>query len=75
MLEERATMKSPLHIIPFSIQIEAEILSDLRERIRNTRWPDQAPGSAWKQGPILITLDSCLGIGPTISIGSHKSAS
>ena len=43
-------MKSPLHITPFSIQIEAEILSDLRERIRNTRWPDQAPGTAWEQG-------------------------
>ena len=28
-------MESPLHITPFSIQIEAEILSDLRERIRN----------------------------------------
>jgi hypothetical protein len=24
------------HITPFSIQVEAEILSDLRERIRNT---------------------------------------
>jgi hypothetical protein len=32
-------MKSPLHITPFSIQIEEEILSDLRDRIRNTRWP------------------------------------
>ena len=43
-------MEAPLHITPFSIQIEAEILSDLRERIRKTRWPDQAPGAAWEQG-------------------------
>ena len=43
-------MKSPLHITPFSIHIEEEILSDLRERTRNTRWPDQAPGAAWDQG-------------------------
>ena len=43
-------MKSLLHITPFSIQIEAEILSDLRERIRNTRLPDRAPGTAWEQG-------------------------
>ena len=35
-------MKSPLHINPFSIHIGEEILSDLQERIRNTRWPDQA---------------------------------
>jgi Epoxide hydrolase N terminus len=43
-------MEAPLHITPFSIHIEAEILSDLRERIRKTRWPDQAPGAAWEQG-------------------------
>ena len=49
-------MKSPLHITPFSIQIGAEILSDLRERIRNTRWPDQAPGIAWEQGTDLDFL-------------------
>jgi hypothetical protein len=49
-------MKSPLHITPFSIQIGAEILSDLRERIRNTRWPDQAPGIAWEQGTDLEFL-------------------
>jgi hypothetical protein len=62
-------MKSPLHITPFSIQIGAEILSDLRERIRNTRWPDQAPGIAWEQGTDLESLDGCLRIGPTSSIG------
>ena len=43
-------MESPLQITPFSIHIEAKILSDLRERIRKTRWPDQAPGAAWEQG-------------------------
>ena len=49
-LGARPPMNSPLHITPFSIRIEAEILSDLRTRIRNTRWPDQAPGTAWEQG-------------------------
>ena len=49
-------MKSPLHITPFSIQIEDEILSDLRERIRHTRWPDEAPGNAWGQGTDLQYL-------------------
>jgi hypothetical protein len=42
-------VKSPLKISPFSIQIEAEILCDLREHNR-TRWADQAPGTAWEQG-------------------------
>ncbi len=49
-------MEAPLHVTPFSIQIEAEILSDLRERIRKTRWPDQAPGAPWEQGTDLEYL-------------------
>jgi pimeloyl-ACP methyl ester carboxylesterase len=53
-------MNSPLHITPFSIRIETEILSDLRTRIRNTRWPDQAPGTAWEQGTDLEYLKSLL---------------
>jgi len=53
-------MKSPLRITPFSIQIEDEILSDLRERIRHTRWPDEAPGNAWGQGTDLQYLKQLL---------------
>ena len=54
------SVESPLHVTPFSIQIEAEVLSDLRERIHNTRWPDQAPGSAWEQGTDLEYLKRLL---------------
>ncbi len=53
-------MEAPLHITPFSIHIEAEILSDLRERIRKTRWPDQAPGGPWEQGTDLQHLRQLL---------------
>jgi pimeloyl-ACP methyl ester carboxylesterase len=53
-------MRSPLHITPFSIRIEEEMLSDLRARIRNTRWPDQAPGTAWEQGTDLEYLRQVL---------------
>jgi pimeloyl-ACP methyl ester carboxylesterase len=53
-------MDLPLRVTPFSIQIEAAILSDLRERIRNTRWPEQAPGSAWEQGTDLGYLRGLL---------------
>src|SRR5262245_48715683 len=49
-------MESPLNITPFSIRIEDEVLSDLRERIRGTRWPDPAPGTAWDQGTDLVYL-------------------
>ena len=32
------------------------MLADLRERLRNTRWPDPAPGPAWEQGTDLEYL-------------------
>ena len=37
-------------IEPFSIHVPDEVLTDLRARIRNTRWPDDAPVPAWEQG-------------------------
>jgi hypothetical protein len=49
-------MEIPTHITPFLINIDAETLSDLRKRIRNTRWPDSAPGAAWEQGTDLDYL-------------------
>jgi len=53
-------MKTPLDITPFTIQVEAETLSDLRERIRKTRWPEHAPGAAWEQGTDLEYLRQLL---------------
>ncbi len=53
-------MESPLRVTPMSIHVEAEILSDLRGRIRATRWPDPAPGAAWSQGTDLEYLKQLL---------------
>ena len=39
-----------MHIEPFTIGVADDVLSDLRTRIRNTRWPSAAPGPAWAQG-------------------------
>jgi pimeloyl-ACP methyl ester carboxylesterase len=50
-----------MHIAPFTIGVPDEVLSDLRTRIRNTRWPDQAPGTAWAQGTDLEYLKRLLG--------------
>ena len=36
--------------VPFSIDVPEKVLADLRARIRNTRWPDPAPGAPWSQG-------------------------
>ncbi len=52
--------KLPLQIAPFSIQIDEQQLADLRARIRNTRWPDRAPGAAWGQGTDLEYLRALL---------------
>lgn len=49
-----------LRLEPFSIQVEDEVLSDLRTRIRNTRWPDEIPGIAWEQGTSLAYLKAIL---------------
>src|SRR5713101_7362324 len=39
-----------MEITPFRIDIANEVLADLRERLRRTRWPDQIPGSGWTYG-------------------------
>ena len=41
---------------PFSISIPERVLSDLRARLRNTRWPENAPGERWSQGTDLTYL-------------------
>ena len=48
--------ESAVRVEPFSIAIEEDVLSDLRARIRNTRWPDQIPGVGWQQGTDLEYL-------------------
>ena len=39
-----------LHVEPFTVEIPERTLSDLRERIRNTRWPPPSPEPGWEQG-------------------------
>ncbi|WP_194920047.1 epoxide hydrolase family protein [Catenulispora rubra] len=39
-----------MRVDPFAIAVPDAVLTDLRERIRRTRWPDAAPGEAWSQG-------------------------
>jgi pimeloyl-ACP methyl ester carboxylesterase len=46
---------------PFSIEIAEEVLVDLRQRIRQTRWPDQVAGIGWEQGTELEFLKTLLG--------------
>jgi pimeloyl-ACP methyl ester carboxylesterase len=52
--------RSRLPVEPFSIHVDDQVLSDLRARIRNTRWPDPAPGATWEQGTDLGYLRQVL---------------
>src|SRR5947199_9248680 len=39
-----------MRVDPFAGSVPDAVLTDLRERIARTRWPDAAPGEAWSQG-------------------------
>jgi len=54
-------MTSPVRVSPFTVQVPDQVLSDLRARIRNTRWPPGAPGREWEQGTDLEYLKDLLG--------------
>jgi pimeloyl-ACP methyl ester carboxylesterase len=41
---------------PFRISVPDEVIADLRDRLRATRWPDPAPGEPWSQGTDLDYL-------------------
>lgn len=43
-------------IEPFRINVDEAVLDDLRARIRNTRWPNDAPSEPWAQGTDLTFL-------------------
>ena len=35
---------------PFQVHIKQDVLEDLRNRLKDTRWPDEIPGSGWDYG-------------------------
>lgn len=39
-----------MRIEPYTVDVPDEVLDDLRQRIRRTRWPEPAPGEPWSQG-------------------------
>ncbi len=48
------------HVEPFTVTVSDAVLADLRARIRNTRWPEPAPGPLWAQGTDLGYLQDLL---------------
>ena len=48
-------------LTPFKLQVEEEVLADLRDRLARVRWPDEAPGNGdWKYGAGLAYLKSLI---------------
>lgn len=39
-----------MSVEPFRIAVPAEVIADLCDRLRRTRWPDQIAGSGWSYG-------------------------
>lgn len=45
-----------MSITPFTIDITAETLTDLQERLARTRWTDEVSGAGWEYGANLVYL-------------------
>ena len=41
---------------PFEVRVDDGVLDDLQQRLADTRWPDEIPGSAWDYGSNLEYL-------------------
>ena len=46
-----ATGRIAPDVQPFAIHVDDDLLSDLRDRLRRTRWPEPATTDGWAQGP------------------------
>jgi pimeloyl-ACP methyl ester carboxylesterase len=43
-------------LTPFRIEVREDVLNDMRDRLRRTRWPDQIADSAWDYGTDIAYL-------------------
>jgi pimeloyl-ACP methyl ester carboxylesterase len=44
------SVATPANIQRFAIDVPADVLGDLEDRLARTRWPDQLPGTGWTYG-------------------------
>ncbi len=45
-----------MDVKPFEIHVSDEVLADLRQRLPDTRWPDELPGTGWDYGSNLAYM-------------------
>jgi epoxide hydrolase len=44
-------------IRPFRIEVPQAAVDDLKERLANSRWPDESPGEGWSRGVPMVYLE------------------
>jgi pimeloyl-ACP methyl ester carboxylesterase len=49
-----------MNIKPFTVSLRPAVLDDLRERLENTRWPDEVSGAGWDYGTNLGYMRSLI---------------
>ena len=49
-----------MDIKPFTVGLRPAVLDDLRERLENTRWPDEVSGAGWDYGTNLGFMRSLI---------------
>jgi len=52
----RAAQSSEAAVVPFTIHVPDAVLTDLKDRLRRTRYPDQVDGAGWDYGTNLAYL-------------------
>jgi len=45
-----------MNAVPFTVSVPEPVLTDLRDRLARTRWPDEIPGAGWDYGVSLTYL-------------------
>jgi pimeloyl-ACP methyl ester carboxylesterase len=50
------TLKNPMKLQPFKVDVPDNQIDDLKFRIRRSRWPDQITGAGWSSGTDLAYL-------------------
>jgi pimeloyl-ACP methyl ester carboxylesterase len=49
-IEPDATRRASEPQLPFRVAVPQAAVDDLKERLANTRWPDESPGEGWSRG-------------------------
>ena len=49
-LKDKPVQSDGAAVLPFRIAVPQAAVDDLKERLANTRWPDESPGEGWSRG-------------------------